>query len=126
MQNINSKNTLMKKILYLLSVLFLISCHGQNCETVPSSFKSPEKALAIVGKASFSFHESINTSKSSWISGLSFYSCNNITGFLIMETESNKYIHQEVPVSLWQKLKNSPSFGTFYNYNIKGKYKVRL
>jgi hypothetical protein len=110
----------MNKLIYLLLVVLLSDCYGQNCKTLSNSFQSPAKAVSIVDKAKFNFKESIDTSKSSWISGLSFYSCDKKTWFLIMETKSQKYIHQEVRVSLWEKLKKSPSFGTFYNDNIRG------
>lgn len=104
----------------------MISCNSQNCKEFAHAFAGYKTAIEQVEKSSFTIKESIDTSKSSWIRGLSFYSCDKKTGFLIMETKSQKYIHQQVPILLWEKLKNSPSFGTFYNDNIRGKYKIRL
>jgi hypothetical protein len=116
----------MKKLSYLLFIMLLSGCYGQNCKTIANSFQSPAKAISVVDKSKFNFKESINTSKSSWIIELSYYSCDKKTGFLIMETKSQKYIHQEVPFLLWEKLKEAHSFGTFYNTNIRGKYRLRL
>jgi len=106
--------------------MLLSGCYGHNCKSPSNSFQSPAKAISIVDKQNLVLKKVIDTSKSSWISGLSFYSCDKTTGFLIMETKSQKYTHQEVPVLLWEKLKNLPSFGAFYNHNIKGKYKIRV
>jgi hypothetical protein len=116
----------MKYLFAILSLFIFTTAQSQNCHELPSLFTSQQIALYKVKRSNFSFKESIDTSKSSWISGLSFYSCDKKTGFLIMETKSQKYIHQEVPVLLWEKLKKSSSFGTFYNNNIRGKYKIRL
>jgi hypothetical protein len=93
---------------------------------LPNTFISNKITIEQVEKSFFNVKVSIDTSKSSWIIGLSYYSCDKKTGFLIMETKSQKYIHQEVPILLWEKLKKASSFGTFYNDNIKGKYKIRL
>ena len=64
----------MKKIFYLLYFMLLSGCFSRNCDTLPNSFKSVENALALVENINFNFKESIDTSKSSWIGGLSFYS----------------------------------------------------
>lgn len=116
----------MKYLFVILSLFIFRTAQSQNCDELPSLFTSQQIALYKVELSKFNFKESIDTSKSSWIRGLSFYACDRKTGFLIMETKSQKYIHQEVPVLLWEKLKKASSFGTFYNDNIRGKYKIRL
>lgn len=116
----------MKYLFLVLSLCIFASAQSQNCKDLPDLFNSQQSALNKVELSKFNLKESIDTSKSSWIIGLSFYSCNKKIGFLILKTKSQKYIHQEVPVLLWEKLKNSTSFGAFYNHNIKGKYKIRV
>ncbi len=114
---------------YLYLVLcFLIfeSSHSQNCETLPSSFKDYQTALKFLESSRYSFQESIDTSKSSWIKGIVYYSYDKQFGFLIMETKKTKYIHQGVPLVLWNKLKKATSYGVFYNSYIKGRYQLKL
>ncbi len=115
-----------KIIMYAFISLSLNSCFAQDCESLPNNFKTYKAALNAIETANYNYHESIDTKKSSWIIGLTYYSCDNKKGFLVMETKKEKYIHQDIPVSIWRELKQAPSFGSYYNHNIKGKYKVRL
>lgn len=117
----------MKKLI-CLNFLFLIlnSCTGKDCKLLPNSFSSYSHALTEIRKSDFAINETIDTSKSSWIEGLEYHSCDSKVGFLILKTKDREYIHQGVPVSLWKRLKTSPSFGTFYNSELKGKFQLRL
>lgn len=116
----------MKVITYILFLISLSSCSGPNCESIPISFESSNNALIIVEQANFNLHETIDSSSSSWIVGFTYYSCDKETGFLVLETKKKKYIHQGVPISLWNKLKKAPSFGAFYNAYIRGNYGIEL
>lgn len=117
----------MKKLI-CLNFLFLIltSCTGKDCKDLPNSFLNYSQALIEVRKSDFAINETIDTSKSSWIEGLEFCSCDSKVGFLILKTRDQEYIHQNVPIDLWRKFKSSNSFGGFYNSEIKGNYRIRI
>lgn len=108
----------------ILLFVLLFSCNKQNCTDLPVSFLSYKDAILKIQKSRFSLQDNCNTSKSSWIKKASFYSCDNIAGFLLITTKTKTYIHYEVPLKIWLEFKDSDSFGKFYNRNIKGKYQL--
>ena len=111
---------------YFFILFILISCTSSDCSTLPSSFKSYAESLNIVEYTSFNFTNYVDTSKSSWVRGANYYSCDNRTGFLIINTDSHNYIHQSVPLAVWKGFTKANSFGSFYNQNIKGRYQLQL
>jgi hypothetical protein len=117
-----------KSILLVIILLSEINyfCIGQNCNNIPSSFNSYAEATQLVKSSNFKIKESVNTSKSSWIRGATYYSCDSKKGFLIIRTDDREYIHQNVPIETWNGFKNASSFGSFYNNYIKGNYRVVL
>ncbi len=112
----------MKKLLFLLFILSLFSCESQNCEDLPDIFLSFKEVISVINKTTFTFKESVNTSKSSWIKDANYYSCNNTSGFFVLKTAKKEYIFKSVPIAIWKKFKNADSFGKFYNSNIRNKY----
>ena len=116
----------MNKI-YLLFYLFLIplTCKSQNpCKNIQTSFNNYNQALSAVKSADFIYVDNVTTERSSWIRGAKFYSCNKSTGFLIIKTDKREFIHQNVPISVWNNFKLSDSFGSFYSRNIRRNYKI--
>jgi len=115
----------MKKIIYFLASLFIISCSSKNCDEIPSKFNSYEQAINEIQNSSFEFQESTSKS-SSWINDAIYYSCDMKTGFLIIETSKQEYIHKDVPIKVWKEFNNSSSLGKYYNQNIKHKFQLYL
>ena len=99
---------------------------GNNCANLPTSFSSYTEALERIRSASFRIAEEQNTDESSWVRGAEFYSCDGSTGFFILRTDDREYIHVDVPVAVWQGFKDASSFGTYYNTNIKRRYRLDL
>ena len=58
--------------------------------------------------------------------GASYYSCDGQTGYLIIETDKQPYIHAGVPSSAWNGFKIASSFGSYFDHNIKGRYRLNL
>jgi hypothetical protein len=107
-------------------LLLLVSCERIPCEEIPDSFESYAQAHRIVKSASFEFKDDQNTAKSSWIRSAAYYSCDGQSGFLVIRTDNGEYFHQNVPMSVWNRLKTADSFGKFWHTNIKGRYNLRL
>lgn len=116
----------MKNILLILFTFVSFLCNAQNCSTLPNKFSSYSQAISAVENSDFKIDESINTSKSGWILSAHYYSCDGKTGFFIIRLKQRKYIHAGMPVSIWQQFKKANSFGSFYDYNIKHKYRLYL
>jgi hypothetical protein len=112
----------MKQFLIYLLLFVTISVKAQNCNAIPNSFSSYEQAVKAISNSTFSYTDKVKTSSSSWIRSATFKSCDGKKGFLIIGTDSHPYIHQNVPLSLWQNFKRAPSFERFYNSYLKKKF----
>jgi len=119
---------IMCRIFYLGFILFyfFISCDSIVCDKLPNSYSNYEEAIGIIENARFKQEEKVNTSKSSWIRGASYYSCDGVSGYFILETDSRKYIYSGLPVEVWQSFKEADSFGSYYNKSIKNRYQFKL
>ncbi len=98
----------------------------KNCADLPRKFSSYEEAMDQVRSITFSIAEEQNTDESSWVRRAEFYSCNGATGYFILRTDDQDYIHADVPVQVWQGFKSASSFGTYYNANIKRRNRLAL
>ena len=111
-----------------LAILLLTiqSCNSIDCYSLPHSYSSYNEAIEAIEDSHFHFEESVNTSKSTWIVGASFYSCDKENGYFILETKNKKYLYSGMPTQIWIEFKNSESFGKYYNSQIKGRYTFHL
>ncbi|MEJ7823632.1 MAG: KTSC domain-containing protein [Chitinophagaceae bacterium] len=116
----------MKKFLSIILFGFLFSCNRTDCSQISSSFKSYIEAERILSNTSFNYTDKVNTDKSSWIRAAKFYSCDKQTGFFLIKTDKEEYIHKDVPIEIWTDFKNAQSFGSYYNQNIKYYYQLIL
>lgn len=116
----------MKKTIFILILISLFSCNSKsgNCSDLPPSFSSYNDAISSVESVDFKIEDEADTSKSSWIRSADFYSCDGDSGYLIISTDDHEYIHENLPVSVWEDFKNADSFGKFYNANIKNNYQM--
>ena len=112
--------------LLLLSFFAINSFSQNNCNQLPSSFSSYNEALNLVGSTKFSFVDYLNTSNSRVIQGAKYYSCDNRSGFLILGVNNLRYIHQNVPIYVWNNFKRATSFGSFYTTYIRNNYQLKL
>jgi hypothetical protein len=112
---------------YLVFILTLFNaCKKIDCAQLPNKYSNYSDAIYEIKSASFQVEDELNTSKSSWVRGASYYSCDGIVGYLIIQTDEKEYIHQGVPIELWNEFKKANSYGQFYNYKIKGRYRLYL
>ena len=112
-------------IIFALSLIFC-SCKSQNCSELIPEFKNFDEAKALIQKTNFSFTETLNAEKSSWIKSGKYFSCDSKLGFFLYKTEKETYIHQNVPIGIWNELKQANSIGSYYNRNIKHKYQLNI
>jgi len=111
----------------IYSALFISSCRQKDdCNNLPTQFSSYDEAVSKIESSSFKIKDEANISKSSWIRGASFYSCNGNNGFFILQTNKNDYLYSNMPYSVWTEFKNAESFGKYYNENIKHHYIFQL
>ena len=119
----------MKSFHFIIFLLIIFSCSKEKqniseCTEITTPFKTYSEAKNTVQSIDFKYTDEVDTSKSSWIRGAQYYSCEGETGYLVYQTDKKEYIHQQVPVEVWEEFKNAESFGSFYNENLKHKYRV--
>jgi len=113
----------------ILFLLINLSAFGQsyNCSNLPKKYNSYESAIKIIQSASFEYKDYSNQFTSSWINSIAYYSCDKKTGYLILHAHNGKsYIHQGVPINLWQGLKSANSKGRYYSNYIRGLYQFKI
>ena len=98
----------------------------QDCKNLPEQFTTNNNARVQIQNAYFNISETTDTKKSSWIEGLSYFSCDGQSGFLIMIARGKSYIHQNVPFNIWREFSQAKSLGSYYDRNIKHKYSLKL
>ena len=113
-------------IIKIVIVVLFISCDATDCQKLPKSFDSYAQAQSLIINSNFKLTEHLNTKSSSWIREISYFSCDGASGFLILTTDSNKYIHEKVPIEIWIDFKNADSFGQYWNKNLKNKYRLNI
>lgn len=114
------------KTLFLYSILFLVAFSGTDGDQLPKKYSCYNEAVKTIKAAHIKVEESVNTSKSSWVRGAAYYSCDGVVGSFILKTSNQHYLYSGVPSEIWQGFKNSESFVSYYNYNIKQKYFFNL
>ena len=103
-------------------LLLAVGCKTVDCTQLPTSFGSFQEAEDLIAESRFVVSDEVNTDRSSWIRGARYYSCDNQTGFFILVTDGGEYIHQNLPIQLWNGFKAASSYGSFYNRHIKHRY----
>jgi hypothetical protein len=116
------------KFIYLCFCLTFFGCYHPPCDNIPSRFNSNEDAISFVKKAIFKREDKITAigNKDAWIRSAHYYSCNESDGYIIIKTDKGEYLYGGVPDSIWENFKDADSYGSYFNYNIKGRYSFEL
>ncbi len=96
----------------------------QSCNELPEYWKSENEAVTVIEHATFKYSETINN-QDSWLKKASFYSCDGVKGYLLIYSEKNVALHQDVPMKVWEMLKEAKSKGGYYNFYLKEKFKLK-
>lgn len=117
----------MKRFVLLISLLLIglyLNANKDSCFQAPENWKSEKDAIKLIENAIFSNSESVKPSAKSWMTSAHFYTCNNEFGYLIVKSEKKTFVHQDVPVAIWNALKDARTIGGFYNFYIKNQYRL--
>lgn len=107
------------KLLFAVFTFAFYSCRT-GCDSIPDHFSGYEEAKQFVRSASFKISEELPIEGGKQVKSFEFYSCNNSSGFLIMNTTDKDYIYDNIPVSEWDRLKEADNPLGYYRDNIKG------
>jgi len=93
-----------------------------GCQTMQTAFSSYDEAKQIIRRTEFKFTDQLGTGKSSWIQDAYYYSCDERIGYFLLVTQKKDYIFQDMPLEVWHEFINTPSHGSYFISNIKGRY----
>lgn len=113
-------------ILNFFCFIAIAACGQTDCNKLQANFTSYSEAISKIKNTKFTFTDNVNTSKSSWVKGASYYSCDKYFGYFIIKTDKRIYIYKDLPISVWNSFKNASSFGSYYDRNIKNRYQLYL
>ena len=85
----------------------------------PTAFATWDEAIEYV-RDTYSV-ESIDTSRSSWITSAEYFEADG-RGYLILGMRGHPYIFSGVPADVWEEFKEAPSLGKAYHALIRGNY----
>lgn len=117
----------MRRLTLIIALIFLglyLNAQEDNCNQISQEWKSEKDAIDLIENMVFTLSESASPDPTSWMSSAHYYSCDEDHGYLIVKSEKKIFIHQDVPVAVWNALKNANSIGGYYNFYIKNKYKL--
>lgn len=112
------------KLSFIVLLFTVVSC-GSNCKNLPDSYENLEEARSIILNTNFAYKDYYDVSESSFITSANYYSCDGMTGYLILGIKGRMYIFQNLPIRKWQVFKNSKSKGNYFNNAIKGRYSLK-
>src|ERR1039457_1996021 len=98
----------MLKRLIIISLLSgaILSCTGQHCKNLPTTFSSYSQAITLVQSSTFKVQETADTASSARITSANYYSWDGKTWYLIYTTNRGyQYIHKGVLMELGESLK---------------------
>lgn len=121
----NTKRTMTRILLLFLVFILFTSCNSSDCSRL-TNFASYNEAVGAIRKSDFKYSDKCDTSKSSWIYSAEYYSCDGDFGYFLLTTKTATYIHANMPKNIWKSFKNTDSFGSYYNLNIKGKFRLDI
>ena len=98
---------------------------ASTCSKLQNSFNSNEQARELLHQTSFKFIDEADLTNSSLITA-EYFSCDNKTSFLIIETSKEYFIFQNVPPEIWENFKNAESKDIFYFSQIKDNYPLNI
>jgi len=118
----------MKKTLLFVALIFagmLLNAQIDDCSHTKTNWKSDKDAIETIENGVFAVVEKVIGDQESWLKSVQYYSCNDEFGFMIVKGEKKCFVHQNVPVSVWETLKIADSKGGYYNFYVKNKYKLQ-
>ncbi len=112
----------MRTLFYIIMFLLLgqsLCFAQQDCQVLKVVFKTEAEAIVQVEKSKFIYLDSLSGQFTDTLSDAKFYSCNKVSGFLILNVKGKKIIHGAIATRLWNNFKIAKSRDDFYNTYIR-------
>lgn len=89
----------------------------ESCEEI-RSFYSRESVHVLFNQVSFKIKDSLTKTNSDYLLKASYFSCDSITGFIIVNTISDEKVYSRMTTLDWDLLKNANNKGVFFHNRI--------
>ena len=94
-----------------------------DCCQMNDGWISEKKAISQIEHTWFKTSDSVSPDQESWMSSAHYYSCNDV-GYLVVKGNKKTMVHKNVPLAIWNNLKEAKPLVGYYNLYIKNKYKL--
>ena len=101
---------------------YLVGPQNTNCDSLQLSGLSIDEKISSIEKTSFRFDQGFKISRISGIRSGHFYSCDGISGFLILTIGKEKKIFSGIPKTTWDEFIKSADLDGFFEAKISNKY----
>lgn len=99
---------ILKRTIICILLIILNSC-GESCKDLPDNYRNYNEAKDLVLGSNFKIRDEADVSDSYWITSAKYYSCDNKTGYFIIEINDEKYIYQDMPLNVWNNFSKAKS-----------------
>jgi len=93
-----------------------------SCEELNPSFESLTEALDQITQSEYRFTESFTIRRKKGLKAGDYYSCDNKTGYIVLQINERQIIYFEVPKSEWKGLTQSNDPDNYIQTLIKPNY----
>lgn len=117
----------MRRLLLFITLIFVgiyFNARKSNCSDISENWNSEIEAISCIENTNFKTTESVNPEESSWMKSAHYYTCDNEYGHLIIKCDGKSIVHKNVPISVWQSLKEAEFVWIYYNIHVRNKYKM--
>ena len=95
-----------------------------DCWQMNDGWESEKKAISQIEHTCFKTSDSVSPDQESWMNSAHYYQCNDDIGYLIVKCNKKTMVHKNVPLAIWNNLKEAKPIVGYYNFYIKNKYKL--
>lgn len=93
-----------------------------SCGTMPEQFSSESEAISVLSNTEFSYVDSFSTMSVRGIKQISYFSCDELEGYLTVEFHNRIMVYKNVPIEAWKEFKFSNSVEAYFEKAIKYNY----
>ncbi len=101
---------------------YLVGPRHTGCDSLNIGGLPAGEALTAIENTIFRFDQKFKLSRAEGLRAGHFYSCDGISGFLIVTSGQEKVIHKEVPKKVWDEFISTSGLEEFYTKRIQGSY----
>jgi hypothetical protein len=101
---------------------FIVPPETNSCDSIKFNQQSLSMAVEVISQTIFRFQQNISINREKGFKEASFYSCDNLHGYMLIKYHNLHILYSEMPLSLWESMINSGNPGEYYEKNIKDQY----